>query len=145
MKISTKGRYALRLMLDLAQQEGDRYISLKEISSRQGISVKYLEQIIGNLCKAGLVQSSRGAQGGYRLTRPPGEYTIGAVLRTTEGNLSPVACLDQQPNQCSRCDDCITLEFWTGLARVIDEYVDGTTLQDLIDRHQGQEASNYVI
>ncbi len=145
MKISTKGRYALRLMLDLAQHSGDRYISLKEISARQEISVKYLEQIIGTLCKVGLVQSTRGAQGGYRLTRPPEEYTIGCILRTTEGNLSPVACLDNEPNQCPRCDECMTLEFWQGLAGVINQYVDSTTLQDLIDRYQSRMAANYVI
>lgn len=145
MKISTKGRYALRLMLDLALHEENRYISLKEISARQEVSVKYLEQIIGNLCKSGLVQSTRGAQGGYRLTRPAREYTIGSILRVTEGNLSPVACLDQEPNQCPRREDCITLGFWKGLAQVIDEYVDGVSLQDLIDHHQNYSAANYMI
>ena len=112
MKISTKGRYALRLMLDLALNEKEEPIRVKDIAGRQEISDKYLEQIISVLTKAGFVKSMRGPQGGYRLVRNPGEYTVGSILRLTEGNLSPVACLDDEVNLCERKDECMTLPLW---------------------------------
>ena len=109
MKISTKGRYALRLMLDLALNNTGEYIPLKSVSERQEISVKYLEQIITTLVKAGFVKGLRGSKGGYKLAKEPDEYTVGMILRLTEGSLAPVACLDDEVNTCDRCDDCITL------------------------------------
>lgn len=132
MMISTKGRYALRLMIDLAQQDSSSYISLKDISLRQDISIKYLEQIISLLCKSGLLQSTRGAQGGYKLSKKPEEYRVGDILRVTEGCLSPVSCLEKPENLCSRKDICPTLSFWTGLEKHIIEYVDSYTLKDLV-------------
>ena len=112
MKISTKGRYALRLMTDLAIHKDDGYISIKTVSQRQGISENYLEQIIKLLAKENLVECIRGAQGGYRLTREPVEYTVGEILRVTEGSLAPVACLATDENTCENCMDCVTLEIW---------------------------------
>lgn len=131
MKISTKGRYALRMMIDIAQHNAGEWISLKDISERQGISVKYLEQIVTHLNKAGLVVSSRGPQGGYMLAKAPEEYTIGQILRTIEGNLAPVACLETPVNHCERRSVCPTLGFWEGLNDVINNYVDSVTLSDL--------------
>lgn len=133
MKISTKGRYALRLLLDIAQQGEGAVVSLKEISSRQDISVKYLEQIVLKLNKAGFLKSIRGVQGGYTLTRAPAEYNAGEVLRAVEGSLAPTACLESEINQCVRCDQCATLWFWEGMDRAINDYVDRFTLQDFLD------------
>ena len=124
MKISTKGRYALRLMTDIAIYGGEGYVSLKDVAARQGISVKYLEQIAGSLSKAGLLRSSRGSQGGYQLTRAPEAYSLGSILRLTEGDLAPVACLEGPENHCERCDACATLDFWTGLYAAVNAYVD---------------------
>ena len=132
MKISTKGRYALRLMLYLAQHDSGEYIALKDISIKQDISMKYLEQIAGLLGKAGFLRSGRGALGGYRLTKAPEEYTLGSILRLTEGNLAPVACLETEENACERCGVCPTLDFWTGLYAAVNEYVDRFTLADLV-------------
>lgn len=132
MRISTRGRYALRLMTDLALHENGGFISLKESASRQGISVKYLEQIAGMLCKAGFLRSGRGAQGGYRLTKAPENYTVGSILRLTEGNLSPVSCLDGGENSCERRSACATLDFWSGLYAAVNDYVDRFTLADLV-------------
>lgn len=134
MKISTKGRYALRLMLDLAQHDAGGYIPLRDISRRQGISAKYLEQIVVQLSKAGFVKATRGAQGGYQLAKTPAEYTVGDILRITEGSLAPVACLEHEPIECARASECITLEFWRGLYQAINRYVDGTTLEELVER-----------
>ncbi len=133
MRISTKGRYALRLMLDLAQhdQEGS-VVSLKEISLRQGITIKYLEQIIAPLVRAGLVRGVRGSGGGYCLTRSPAEYLAGDILRAAEGSLAPLACLAEDATPCTRRDSCATLPFWQGLDRVISQYVDSVTLADLM-------------
>lgn len=132
MRISTKGRYALRLMTDLSAYDQGGYVSLKDAAERQGISLKYLEQIAGLLSKAGLLQSGRGAQGGYRLAREPEEYTVGEILRLTEGNLAPVACLADSSNRCERCGECATLDFWTGLYQTVNEYIDRFTLADLL-------------
>ena len=106
MRISTKGRYALRLMLDLAEHQGDGCVSLKDVAQRQDISKKYLEQIVPTLSRAGFLLTNRGYQGGYRLARAPQDYTVGEILRLTEGGLAPVACLDQHPNPCPRCGEC---------------------------------------
>ena len=106
VKISTKGRYALRMMLDLAEHQGDGYVALKDIAQRQGISKKYLEQIVPMLGRADVLRTTRGYQGGYRLARAPQEYTVGEILCLTEGGLAPVACLDQHPNPCPRCGAC---------------------------------------
>jgi Rrf2 family protein len=132
MRISTKGRYALRLMIDLSQHNDGSFVSLKDAAARQEISVKYLEQIVGLLSKAGLLRSERGPQGGYRLARAPEEYTVGSILRLTEGNLAPVACLEDPENRCERSGQCATLDFWTGLYAVINDYIDRFTLADLV-------------
>lgn len=136
MKISTKGRYALRLMLDLAQNSHGEAVALRDISARQEISTKYLEQIVSTLSRAGLLKSSRGAQGGYRLTRQPEEYTVGEILRITEGELAPVACLDTDAEPCPRADDCLTLPFWKGMEKAINDYVDHVTLKDLLSQQK---------
>ena len=132
MKISTKGRYALRLMMDIAVHSNGELVALKDVARRQEISVKYLEQIVGLLSKAGFLRSSRGPQGGYRLSRRPEEYTVGEILRLTEGNLAPVSCLEDAENQCSRCRQCGTLDFWAGLYRTVNDYIDRYTLADLV-------------
>ncbi|MDD3346246.1 Rrf2 family transcriptional regulator [Oscillibacter sp.] len=132
MKVSTRGRYALRLMMDLASHDGDGYVSLKDVALRQEISMKYLEQITGLLSKAGLLHSGRGAQGGYRLAKDPAAYTVGSILRLTEGNLAPVACLEGPENLCQHCGECPTLDFWTGLYATVNAYIDRYTLADLL-------------
>jgi len=131
VKISTKGRYALRMLSDLAVS-GDRYVSLKEIAEKQNISKKYLEQIVPLLNSAGLLKTNRGYQGGYMLNKNPNECSVGEILRITEGNLAPVTCLEQSPNQCARCSECVTLPVWEGLYKIICEYLDSITLEDLI-------------
>lgn len=147
MKISTKGRYAVRVMLDLAANNTGEYIKVKNISERQQISDKYLEQIIGILNKAGFVKSVRGAQGGYKLARDPKNYTVGEILRLTEGSLAPVACLDTPDGnvECDRCDTCETLEVWKKLAAAINDVVDNVTLADLLEQQQSREQNFYVI
>ena len=139
MKVSTKGRYALRLMTDIAAHDGNGYVSLKDVAERQDISMKYLEQIAGLLAKAGLLASGRGAQGGYRLVRAPEDYSVGSILRLTEGNLAPVACLEDSENRCERSHECATLDFWTGLYAVINQYIDRFTLADLVRTEQEKE------
>ena len=131
MKISTRGRYALRFMIDLAQHRQDEFIPLKDISERQGISIKYLEQITSLLSKYGLLQSVRGPQGGYKLTRPKNQYTVGEILRITEGDLAPVSCLEANATGCSRQSICATIKLWEGLGKVINAYLDGITLDQL--------------
>lgn len=141
MKISTKGRYATRVMLDLALHDTGECIKVKDIAARQGISEKYLEQIISILNKAGYVKSVRGAQGGYRLAKAPEEYTVGMILRLTEGSLAPVACLEDGAEACERCDTCETLEVWRDLYEAINQVVDGVTIADLAEkarRNQGE-------
>ncbi len=145
MKISTKGRYALRMMLDLAQHKENGYIALKDIAQRQGISKKYLEQIVPLLNKADILKTNRGYQGGYMLARDPASYTVGEILRVTEGSIAPVACLDHDPNDCPRSESCATLRVWQGLQDVINEYLDGITLQDLLEDEMEQGAQNYMI
>lgn len=146
MKISTKGRYAVRVMLDLALNNNGECIKVKEIASRQGISEKYLEQIIAVLNKAGYVKSVRGAQGGYRLARDPEEYTVGMVLRLTEGSLAPVACLEDDYGVCERCDTCDTLEIWKDIYDAVNNVIDHVTIADLVARHkQRMGAIDYSI
>ncbi len=145
MRISTKGRYALRMMIDLAEHENDGYVALKDIAERQGISKKYLEQIIPIINRTDFLKTTRGSQGGYKLARDPSKYTIGDILRLTEGSLAPVDCADQNPVECPRGDECVTLPIWKGLARVINEYVDGITLQDILDQKHRHDKYDYVI
>ncbi len=133
MKISTKGRYALRMLLDLAQHRADGYIALKDVAERQSISKKYLEQIVPLLNKADLLKTNRGYQGGYALAKDPDKYTVGEILRVTEGSLSPVSCLQYPENDCPRAAECVTLPVWKGLYKTITDYLDGVTLQDIID------------
>ncbi len=133
MKISTKGRYALRLMLELASTKDDEPISLKDIAARQQISEKYLEQIISLLNKAGFVTSIRGPQGGYKLSKPPKEYTVGMIFRTTEGDLSPVSCINDDNSTCDRKQECVTVMVYQKIDDAINEVVDGITLADLLD------------
>ncbi len=134
MKISTRGRYALRLMLDLAMNGSDKYVTIKSISQRQDISGKYLEQIIAVLSRAGYVKSVRGAQGGYKLARPAEEYTVGMILRLIEGTLVPVSCLDDEPNQCPRHEKCATLDVWKQIEAAVNSVVDNITLADLVKK-----------
>lgn len=136
MKISTRGRYAVRLMLDLAVNETDTYVTVKSIAERQEISSKYLEQIISVLNRAGYVKSIRGSQGGYKLSHPPADYTVGMILRTIEGSLAPVACLEDHPVQCYRSDKCVTLGVWKEVEEAISHVVDGITLADLVARQR---------
>lgn len=133
MKISTKGRYALRLMLDLALNDSEKPIRIKEIAKRQGISDKYLEQIISVLNKARFVRSVRGPQGGYLLTKKPEEYTVGMILRLTEGSMAPVDCIDEELGTCSRMDDCATSIVWKRLNDAICDVIDHITLEDLVN------------
>lgn len=144
MKISTKGRYALRLMLDLALNNNGEPVRIKDIAARQEISDKYLEQIISTLNKAGYVKSIRGPQGGYLLTREPKKYTVGMILRLTEGSLAPVACLEDEVNSCPRQEGCATLRLWQMLDKAISDVVDEVTLEDLVE-WQYQISDNYII
>ncbi len=130
--ISTRGRYALRIMADLAEHNSGEYIRLKDISARQGITPKYMEQIMPLLTKAGYVKGCRGNNGGYILACRPETCTAGEILRTAEGSLAPIPCLEDEPNRCERSSQCLTLPFWEGLRKVIEEYVDSVTLEDLI-------------
>lgn len=143
MKISTKGRYALRMLLDLAKNQGDGYVSLKDVASRQDVSKKYLEQIVSMLNQPDIIRTNRGYQGGYRLAKSPEEYTVGDILRITEGGLAPVACLEHNPIQCDRAETCETLYVWQGLNKVINDYLDGITLQDIIDKEN--DSFDFVI
>ena len=133
MKISTKGRYALRLMLDIALDHSGEPVRIKDIAARQEISEKYLEQIISVLNKAGLVRSIRGSQGGYLLTKEVDKYTAGMILRVTEGSLAPVSCLDDEVNTCERQSLCATLRLWQMLNTAICDVVDKVTLADLME------------
>lgn len=144
MKISTRGRYAVRVMLDLAERNNGEYIPLMEIAKRQEISEKYLEAIVSSLSKNGLVKSLRGKGGGYQLAGTPDTCTIGSILRVTEGSMAPVACLDESPNQCERAASCRTLKMWEGLHKLVQEYFDGITLQDLLTEEQ-DDVGTYVI
>lgn len=145
MKISTKGRYAVRMLLDLAQNQSKGFVTLKDISERQGLSKKYLEQIIPLLNNEKLLTASRGFQGGYKLSHPPAFYTIGKILRITEGSLAPVACLDNTPIGCERVAACPTLYIWQGLQKAVDEYLDSITLQDVLDHSREKFGYDFTI
>lgn len=136
MLISTKGRYALRVMLDLAENDSHEYVSLCSIAQREDISVKYLESIIVVLSKAGLLDGARGKGGGYRLCRKPEEYTVGEILRLTEGSLAPVSCLEGKSAGCERAKTCKTLPVWEKLGSMINEYLDSVTLADLTNKEK---------
>ena len=143
MLISTRGRYSLRVMIDLAEHQSEEYIPLKTIAERQGISEKYLESIIKLLVKAKVLAGLRGKGGGYRLTRPPEQYTVGDILRLTEESLAPVACLEPGADTCPRVAQCRTLPVWQGLNKIINEYLDSVTIADLMRR--GTDGDDYVI
>lgn len=136
MKISTKGRYALRLMLDLALNGQGQPAALRDVAGRQDISEKYLEQLVAPMTRAGLLKSVRGASGGYLLTRSPADYTVGEILRTQEGSLAPVECADGQA--CARSGQCVTVDLWRRLKEAVDGVVDATTLQDLVDDYRAK-------
>ena len=143
MKISTKGRYAIRVMIDLAEHNTGEFIPLMDIAERQEISEKYLESIVSVLSKNELLLSLRGKGGGYKLNRLPEEYTIGDILRLTEGSFAPVACVEKKPNTCVKAGECKTLGMWEGFQKVVEQYFDGITIADLANKTAG--ADNYVI
>lgn len=143
MKISTKGRYALRVLIDLSERNPNEFIPLTDIADRQGISEKYLESIVSVLIKNDYLISLRGKGGGYKLSRQPDEYTVGEILRVTEGSFAPVACLEKKPNKCGMASQCKTLKMWEGFEKVISGYFDGITIADLVS--DGQIVDNYVI
>ena len=134
MLVSTKGRYALRVMLELAERPAGEYAALGTIAADQGLSEKYLESIVAVLSKAGLVDALRGKGGGYRLNRPAKDYSVGEILRLTEGSIAPVSCLECSPNRCDRADGCKTLPMWEKLNELICGYLDSVTLADLLDQ-----------
>lgn len=142
MKISTKGRYALRMMLDLAVNSAGAPVPLRDVAQRQDISDKYLEQIVTQLSRAGLVRSVRGAGGGYLLTRPSEEYTVGEILRALEGNLAPVSCVDSgDVCRCERAEQCVTVEVWREIQAAVSGVVDRLTLADLVKRFHEKRAA----
>ena len=143
MLISTKGRYALRILVDMAEHQREGYITLQEIAQRQDISEKYLESIVRALVKGGVVTGQRGKGGGYRLRRPPEQINVGEILRCMEGSLAPVACLAEGSAPCSRAAGCRTLDFWRGLNDVIDRYTGSYTIADML--MTGQSGNDYVI
>ena len=143
--ISTKGRYALRLMIDVAMYQDKGYVSLKDSSTREQISIKYLEQVASLLTRSNMLVSFRGNNGGYMLSRNPKDYTIGEILRASEGSLAPVACLECQENFCNKKDTCSTIEFWKGFNDTINNYVNNVTLEDLVERQRAKLENNYSI
>lgn len=145
MKISTKGRYALRMLTYLASHQDKGCISLKEISENENISKKYLEQIVPMLNKAGILRTSRGNRGGYMLAMRAEECTVGAVLHATEGSLAPVACLEYGTADCPRSAQCATLFVWEGLNKAISDYLDSITIQDILNHQSVSDGDNYCI
>lgn len=143
MLISTKGRYALRVLTDMAEHQAAGYVPLKEIAQRQEISEKYLESIVKALVKDGILTGLRGKGGGYRLSKSPEQLTVGAVLRLTEGTLAPVSCLEAGASPCGKVADCRTLSLWQGLDQVINEYLDRYTIADLMQLDE--PGNDYVI
>ena len=143
MVISSKGRYALRVMVDLAEHGGDGYVSMRDVARRQELSDKYAGQVMSLLSRAGLVSGVTGKGGGYRLTRKPEEYPLGEILRLTEGSLAPVACLEETAGTCPRSGQCRTLALWQGLDKVIQDYLESVTIADLIE--QCPAGDDYVI
>jgi Rrf2 family protein len=145
MKISTRGRYALKIMMDLATSDSGEYVPLKTISDRQQVSMKYLEQIVALLNKAGYLDSARGAHGGYKLNKPAEEYVVGDILRAVEGPMVPVSCLAGGAEKCGNCANCTTKGFWKGLYEAMQNYVDGVTLQELAEEQATMGNNTYVI
>lgn len=145
MKISTKGRYALRMMLDLANHCDEGYVALKDIAKRQNISKKYLEQIVPILNRSDILRTNRGYQGGYMLAKAPEEYTVGMILRLTEGNLAPAPCVGEGTAECGRTGDCAMKFVWRGLYDAVNEYLDSVTLRDILNRQSEMCTSDYVI
>ena len=145
MKISTRGRYALRTMVDLAQHSGDGLVTLKDVAARQELSQKYLEQIVTQLSKAGLVKGTRGPQGGYKLARAPKDYSVAEILELVEGSLAPVESLESERNTCERCSSCATIDMWTGLYKVVTDYLGNITLEDVVQRANTAAGNDYVI
>jgi Rrf2 family protein len=133
------------MLLDLAEHKNDGFISLRDISQRQGISKKYLEQIVTLLSRPDILRTNRGNKGGYMLAKEPDRYTVGQILRITEGGLSPVSCLEDDPIQCDRWRDCKTLPIWKGLEKAINQYLDGITLQDILHDSKDAGADEYYI
>ena len=142
MMISTRGRYALRVLIDLAEHNDGNYIPMKDVAERQELSLKYLERILPVLAKNKLITGLHGKGGGYRLSRTPDEYTVGEILRLTEGNLAPVSCLEQGAEPCERAAECRTLDMWKKFFEMTNEYFDGITIADLM---KNEPANNYVI
>lgn len=142
MVVSTRGRYALRVMIDLAEHDSGRYIPMKEVAQRQGISLKYLERILPVLTKNKLITGVHGKGGGYRLSRSPDEYTVGEILRLTEGNLAPVSCLECGAEPCSRISECRTIRMWKEFYKLINEYFDNITIAELM---KTDAANDYII
>jgi Rrf2 family protein len=133
------------MLVDLAEHQGSGYIALKDIAERQGISKKYLEQIVALLNKSDILRTNRGYQGGYMLAQVPDKYTVGKILKITEGSLSPVTCLVESPNNCTRSSECKTLPVWEGLEKVIADYLDGITIQDILDQSEEFSGYDYII
>lgn len=143
MKISTRGRYSLRMMIDLAQHYNEGFIALKDISARQNISKKYLEQIVPFLNRNKLLNSNKGHMGGYQLARDPSKITVREILESAEGSLTPVSCMDNTPNLCENCQICATLPVYEGLYHVITDYLDNITLQEMSCKTQ--DSCEYII
>lgn len=143
MMVSTRGRYALRVMIDLAKQDRENYIPLKDIAERQGISEKYLESIVKALTKGNVLEGLRGKGGGYRLTKAPEEYTVYEILALTEGSLAPVSCLEVDGKACERAAECPTLPMWKDLDKIIRDFFQGITIADLVGNHDA--GNDYVI
>ena len=142
MMISTRGRYALRVLIDLAEHNDGNYIPMKDVAERQELSIKYLERILPVLTKNKLITGLHGKGGGYRLSRAPDEYTVGEILRLTEGNLAPVSCLENDAPPCERASECRTLAMWTKFYAMTNEYFDSITIADLM---RGENVNDYVI
>ena len=145
IKISTKGRYALRMMIDLAIHQEEGYISLKDVAERQKISKKYLEQIVPLMNQSGLLRTNRGNRGGYMLAVKPEQCTVGDILRATEGSLAPVSCLDYEPNECPRVDECSTIYVWKELYKRVTDYLDSVTIKEIADKSIMSGGGDYCI
>lgn len=145
MKISTKARYSLRILLDMAQHPDDGYIPLKTIAERQGISKRYLDQIMMLLNRTDYLKTTRGALGGYKLAKAPDQYTLGDILRLTEGGFAPLACLEENGGECERYEGCMARKAWQGLEEVMAGYLDNLTLQDILDRYGGQVPEDFSL
>lgn len=145
MKVSSKGRYALRMMIEIAQRNTDDWVSIKEISKTQRISVKYLEQIVSMLTKSGLLVSGRGPRGGYKLVKPVEKYTVGEIIHAIEGKFAPVSCLETETNECEFYKTCNTVHVWEGLHEVVSNYLDSITLDKLVNSKLNEGTFDYSI